>query len=430
MPNFNLSDDVFQKAAERYPTPFHLYDERGIRENCRRLKHAFAGMEGYKEYFAVKALPNPAILRILKQEGIGLDCSSMTELMLAEAVGVTGENIMFSANNMPPEEFQRARAMGAYINLDDLTHTQMLKDNGGIPDCVCLRYNPGGDFVIGTHVMGSPGEAKYGMTRGQLTEALTRLKAWGARSFGLHAFLSSNTQDPGYYPVLAKLLFETALELSDQTGVPIAFINLSGGIGIPYRPEEQPVDIIQVGEAIRRIYADTFGRASVKGVRLFTELGRFLTAPHGFLLTRAIHEKNIHKRYIGVDASACHLMRPAMYGAYHHIHVCGKRDQRADTLYDVVGALCENNDKFAVNRPLPPVEPGDLLIIHDTGAHGAAMGYNYNGRLRCAEVLHKEDGSFEMIRRAETPADYFATLDGDASYARLLSDAETGVYSV
>lgn len=422
MPNFSIPDEVFERAADTFQTPLHVYDEKGIRLACRALNEAFSWCEGFKEYFAVKALPNPAILRIMREENVGVDCSSLTELMLARASGFSGEEIMFSANEMPPEEFTYARALGAYINLDDLTHVDILEQNGGVPDCVCLRYNPGGDFLIGTHVMGNPGDAKYGMTRPQLTQALLRLKALGASSFGLHAFLSSNTQNPDYYPTLAKLLFHTAKELGAETGMRIAFVNLSGGVGIPYGPKEAPVNIKAVGEGVQEAYESVFTQNSIRGVRIFTELGRWMTGPYGFLLTRAVHEKRIYKHYIGVDASACDLLRPAMYGAYHHIHACGKRGVPETALYDIVGALCENNDKFAIDRRMPALRMGDLLVIHDTGAHGYAMGYNYNGRLRSKEVLLKEDGDLKLIRRGETPRDYFATLEVDEGFSALQAD--------
>ena len=418
MPDFSVSDTVYKTAAEEFGTPFHLYDEKGLRETARAMKKAFAWNEGFKEYFAVKALPTPGILSILKDEGIGLDCSSMTELMLAKAVGVLGKEIMFSANEMPPEEFVYAHELGAYINLDDITHIGIFKEYGIVPETVCMRFNPGGDFLIGTHVMGNPGDAKYGMTREQLVLAAKELKALGVKAFGLHAFLSSNTQNADYYPTLAKLLFEIAKEVSVESGLHLDFVNLSGGIGIPYRPEDTPIDIAAIGSAVKAAY-EAVGLA---GVKVFTELGRYMTGPHGRLVTRAVHEKNIYKNYIGVDASACDLMRPAMYGAYHHIHIVDKRDIEASHIYDIVGALCENNDKFAIDRKLPEIKLGDLLVIHDTGAHGRAMGYNYNGRMRCQEVLLKEDDSLERIRRGETPKDYFATLDGCEIYKTLEKD--------
>ena len=407
MPNYSLDDSVFEAAAARFPTPFHLYDEQGIRERARRLKDAFSWCPDFREYFAVKALPNPAILRVLAEEGCGVDCSSATELTLAEKCGFRGEKIMFSANAMPPSEYDQARALGAWINLDDLSDISLLAAHGGIPEGVCLRYNPGGDFSIGNTIMGNPGESKYGMPADQLREGLSRLKGMGAKRFGLHAFLSSNTMAPSYYPTLAGILFRLGKELSAETGMPFVFINLSGGIGIPYRPDQPEVDIGEVGANVRRVYEEECpeGNVAVK-----SELGRWMTGPCGWLVTRAVHEKKIHRDYIGVDACAVNLMRPAMYGAYHHITVCGKRDLPLDHVYDVTGCLCENNDKFAIQRALPAIDIGDLLIIHDTGAHGYSMGYNYNGRLRSAEILRTADGDFRMIRRAETADDYFATL--------------------
>ena len=410
MPNFTLSDEVFESAAEQFPTPFTLYDEQGIRERARLLNRAFAWCPSFREYFAVKALPNPAILRILKEEGCGLDCSSATELTLAGICGFSGDEVILSANAMPPEEFAQARALGATINLDDISDIDLLADNGGIPETVCVRYNPGGHFSIGNTIMGNPGEAKYGMTDAQVREALDRLSGMGVTAFGLHAFLSSNTTDESYFPELARTLFTLGRDLSSGTGLRFAFADLSGGVGIPYRPEDKPTDIMAVGDGVRKVYEEIFPDG---GVGIKTELGRWMTGPFGWLVTRAVHEKKIYRDYIGVDACAVHLMRPAMYGAYHHITVCGKRDLPADRLYDVTGSLCENNDKFAIQRQLPEIRPGDLLVIHDTGAHGTAMGYNYNGRLRGAEVLWQADHTFRLIRRAERPEDYFATLDVD-----------------
>ena len=410
MPNFSLKDEVFLQAAEQFPTPFHLYDEQQIRERARRLNRAFAWCPDFREYFAVKALPNPAVLRILKEEGCGLDCSSATELTLAKACGFAGEEIILSANAMPPEEFAQARALGAFINLDDVTDIELLRTHGGIPETVCMRYNPGGQFSIGNTIMGNPGEAKYGCTREQLRDGLRQLKELGAKAFGLHAFLSSNTTDESYYPALAKALLTLGKELAGETGLRFAFVDLSGGIGIPYRPEDREPDVAAIGEGVRRAYEEIVPEG---GVAVKTELGRWMTGPAGWLVTHAVHEKKIYRDYIGVDASAVNLMRPAMYGAYHHITVCGKRDLPADHLYDVTGSLCENNDKFAIQRALPEIAMGDLLVIHDTGAHGYSMGYNYNGRTRSAEVLRRTDGSFALIRRAETAADYFATLDMD-----------------
>ena len=419
MPNFSLNDQVFEAACSQFATPFHLYDERGIRNTARRLKQAFAWNSQFREYFAVKALPTPAILRILGDEGCGLDCASFTELRLAEACGFTGESIMFSANDVPPEEFVLARKLNALVNLDDLTHVEELRQNGGIPEMVCLRFNPGGHFRVGNAIMGDPGDAKYGMTRGQLSEALGLLKGYGAKRFGLHAFLSSNTTDPSYYPALARLLFETGRELVAETGLTLAFVNLSGGIGVPYLPDEPEADIEAIGEGVRLAYEEVLTAAGIAGVAIKTELGRYMTAPQGWLTTHITHEKRIHKHYLGLDASACDLMRPAMYGAYHHITIVGRESLPHDEKVDVTGSLCENNDKFAVDRMLPKAEIGDILVIHDTGAHGLSMGYNYNGKLRCKEVLYGADGSFTMIRRAETPKDYFATLDVDPAWARL-----------
>ncbi|MDD2649436.1 MAG: diaminopimelate decarboxylase [Eubacteriales bacterium] len=412
MPNYSLPPSVFQRACELFPTPFHLYDERGIRETARELNHAFSWCEDYEEYFAVKALPNPAILRILKEERCGLDCSSETELMLAESCGFSGRDIMFSANAMPPEEFTYATKLGGFINLDDITHVPLLEKHGGVPPCVCLRYNPGGDFKIGNAIMGNPGEAKYGMTRAQLSSALRRLKEMGVRSFGLHAFLSSNTTDEWYYPTLARLLFQTAIELYRETGVAIAFINLSGGVGIPYRPEEKKSNMISIGAGVEAVYRDCFTSQGITGVAIKTEMGRYMTAPYGWLVSHAVHSKETYKHYIALDATACNLIRPAMYGSYHEVSVVGKENAPHDTCYDIVGSLCENNDKFAIDRMLPHIDMGDIVVIHDTGAHGFSMGYNYNGRLRSSEILYTESGEFKLIRRAETPADYFATLRG------------------
>ena len=411
-----VTKEQLEKIAAQYPTPFHIYDEKGIRENARRLKAAFAWNPGYREYFAVKATPTPAILKILKEEGCGCDCSSLTELMMAEKCGVTGEGIMFSSNNTPAEEFQLADRLGAIINLDDLTLVDFLKESiGHIPEKVCCRYNPGGVFTLGEtregfQVMDNPGDAKYGMTRSQIAEAYRKLADMGAKEFGIHAFLASNTLSNDYYPALARILFQLAVDLKEETGCHITFINLSGGVGIPYRPDQPENDIAVIGEGVRKAYEEILVPAGMGDVALYTELGRYMLAPYGHLVTRATHEKHIYKEYIGVDACACNLMRPAMYGAYHHITVMGKENAPCDHKYDVVGGLCENNDKFAVDRMLPKIDMGDLLVIHDTGAHGHSMGYNDNGKLRSAELLLKEDGSVELIRRAETVEDYFATL--------------------
>ena len=408
--------DQLEAIAAQYPTPFHIYDERGIRENARRLKAAFAWNPGFREYFAVKATPTPAILKLLHEEGCGCDCSSLTELLMAERCGVTGEEIMFSSNNTPAEEYQLADQLGAVINLDDLTMVDFLERSiGHIPEKICCRYNPGGVFTLGEtregfQVMDNPGEAKYGMTRDQLAEAFRRLADKGAKEFGLHAFLASNTLSNDYYPALARTLFHLAAELKAETGVHITFINLSGGVGVPYEPDQPANDINLIGEGVRRVYEEILVPAGMGDVALYTELGRYMLAPYGHLVTRATHAKHIYKEYIGVDACACNLMRPAMYGSYHHITVMGKESAPHDHKYDVVGGLCENNDKFAIDRMLPEIAAGDLLVIHDTGAHGHAMGYNYNGKLRSAELLLREDGSVDLIRRAETLEDYFRTL--------------------
>ena len=400
----------------QYPTPFHLYDERGLRANARALYKAFAWNPGFKEYFAVKATPTPALLKLLKEEGCGADCSSLTELMLAEKCGFRGEEIMFSSNNTLAEEYQFASRLGAVINLDDLTHVEFLEQSiGQIPETVFCRYNPGGVFTLGEseegfQVMDNPGDAKYGMTRPQIAQAFRMLKAKGAKRFGIHAFLASNTISNEYYPELAAILFRLAVELKEETGCQIQYINLSGGIGIPYLPEQEANDIAVIGEGVRRKFEEILVPAGMGDVQLLSELGRFMTGPYGCLVTRVLHFKHIYKEYVGVDACAADLMRPAVYGAYHHITVAGKEDAPCVRQYDVTGSLCENCDKFAVDRMLPEIERGDLLVIHDTGAHGHAMGYNYNGKLRSAELLLREDGSVQLIRRAETPEDYFATV--------------------
>ncbi len=411
-----VTRDQLEAICKEYPTPFHLYDEAGIRTTARAVNRAFSWNPGFREYFAVKATPTPGILKILKEEGCGVDCSSLTELMMSDRCGFAGEQIMFSSNDTPAEEFELAARLGATINLDDFTHIAFLeKTIGYIPETISCRFNPGGVFQLGEseegfQVMDNPGDAKYGFTRDQLFEGFRILKAKGAKRFGLHAFLASNTISNDYYPALAGQLFQLAVELERETGADICFINLSGGVGVPYRPEQPENDIAAIGEGVRRKFEEILVPAGMGDVAIYTEMGRYMLAPHGLLATRVIHEKHTYKEYIGVDACAANLMRPAMYGAYHHITVMGKEDQPLDHKYDVVGSLCENNDKFAVDRMLPRIDIGDLLVIHDTGAHGFSMGYNYNGRLRSAELLLKQDGSVELMRRAETPDDYFATL--------------------
>lgn len=415
-----VTKEQIEEIVKTYPTPFHIYDEKGIRENARALKEAFAWNKGFKEFFAVKATPNPFLINILREYGFGCDCSSLTELMLSDAIGVEGKDIMFSSNDTPAEEFVYAAKLGATINLDDITHIDFLeKTIGKLPETISCRYNPGGLFQITTDIMDNPGDAKYGFTTEQLFEGYRILQQKGVKNFGIHAFLASNTVTNEYYPTLAKTLFEVAVKLRNETGANIRFINLSGGIGIPYRPDQEPNDIKAIGEGVRKVYEEVLVPAGMGDVDIYTELGRFMMGPYGHLIVKAIHEKHTHKEYVGVDACAVNLMRPAMYGAYHHITVLGKENEPCDHRYDITGSLCENNDKFAVDRMLPQIDMGDYLAVHDTGAHGFAMGYNYNGKLKSAELLLKEDGSVQLIRRAETPKDYFATFDCFDIYKKL-----------
>ena len=405
---------TLEKAKEitaQIPTPFHLYDEAGIRANARALKKALSWTQGFKEFFAVKATPKPYILQILHEEGCGCDCATYTELLMAEAVGITGHDVMFSSNVTPRKDMEKARDLGAYINLDDATHVDFLASMGPVPETVCLRYNPGGSFSLGNTIMDMPRDAKYGMTEDQMAGAINRLMKLGTKHFGIHAFLASNTTTNEYYPELASQLFRLAVRLRGATGADFSFINLSGGIGVDYRPEQPRCDIQAIGDGVRMRYEQIMVPAGMGNVAIYTELGRFMLAPYGHLVSTVLHQKHIYREYIGLDACAADLMRPAMYGAYHHITVLGKEDAILDHVYDVTGGLCENNDKFAIERSLPQIDVGDIVVIHDTGAHGFSMGYNYNGKLRSAEVLLKEDGSFQLIRRAETPMDYFATLD-------------------
>ncbi len=406
-----VTKEKIEEIVQKYPTPFHIYDEKGIRENAAKVKQAFAWNKGFKEFFAVKATPNPFLINILREYGCGVDCSSMTELMLSHAIGCKGEDIMFSSNDTPAEEFKYVREIGATINLDDFTHIDFLEKVAGIPETISCRFNPGGYFSIANSIMDNPGDAKYGFTKEQIIEGFKILKAKGAKRFGIHAFLASNTVTNDYYPELARILFELAVEIRDKTGCDIKFINLSGGVGIPYKPDAEPNDIIAIGEGVHKVYDEVLTANGMGDVAIYTEMGRFMLGPYGGLVTKATHEKHTYKEYIGVDACACNLMRPAMYGAYHHITVLGKENEPCDHKYDVTGSLCENNDKFAIDRMLPKIDMGDYLFIHDAGAHGYSMGYNYNGKLRSAEILLKEDGSFELIRRAETPQDYFRTFD-------------------
>lgn len=412
-----LSLDKAKEIIKDIPTPFHIYDEKGIRENAKALNKAFSWNKGYKEYFAVKATPNPYLMKILEEEGCGMDCSSYTELMLCEACGINGKNIMFSSNVTPEEDMKKAYNLGAIINLDDYTHVDFIKKVlPEVPKTICCRYNPGGVFELGgsedkVQVMDTPGDSKYGMTEEQMEKAFIELKESGAEEFGIHAFLASNTVSNEYYPELAGILFKLAVRLKKKTGVHIKFINLSGGVGVDYKPEEPKNDIAYIGEGVRKKFEQILIPEGMGDIEIYTELGRYMLAPYGALISTAIHEKHIYKDYIGLDACAANLMRPAMYGSYHHITVLGKENEVCDHKYDVTGGLCENNDKFAIDRMLPKIDIGDIIYIHDTGAHGFSMGYNYNGKLRSAEVLYKEDGSYQLIRRAETPKDYFSTFD-------------------
>ena len=408
-----VTKEKVEEIVKTYPTPFHIYDEKGIRENAKAVKEAFAWNPGFKEYFAVKATPNPFLIKILHEYGCGTDCSSMTELMLSKAMGITGEDVMFSSNDTPFEEYTYAKELGAIINLDDITHIDFCEEacGGKLPETMSCRFNPGGVFQMSNGIMDNPGDAKYGLTTEQMFEAYEILMKKGVKYFGMHAFLASNTVTNEYYPQLAGQMFKLAVELHEKTGADIRFINLSGGVGIPYKPDQTPNDIRMIGEGVRKVYEEILVPAGMGDVAIYTEMGRFMMGPYGQLVTKAIHEKHTHKEYIGLDACAVNLMRPAMYGSYHHITVLGKEEAVCDHKYDVTGSLCENNDKFAIDRMLPEIEMGDYLVIHDTGAHGYAMGYNYNGKLKSAELLLKEDGSVQLIRRAETPKDYFATLD-------------------
>ena len=406
-----LTLEKAKEIREQIPTPFYVYDEAGIRANARALKAAFSWNPGFKEFFAVKATPNPFLLKILHEEGCGCDCATYTELLLSEAVGITGHDVVFSSSVTPELDMRKARDMGVYINLDDATYVDFLASMGPVPETVCLRYNPGGSFSLGNTIMDMPRDAKYGMTEDQMAGAITRLMKLGSKHFGVHAFLASNTTTNEYYPALAGQLFRLAVRLRNATGAHISFIDLSGGIGVDYRPEQPRCDIGVIGEGVRVKYEEILTPNDMGDVAIFTELGRFMLAPYGHLISTVIHEKHIYREYVGLDACAANLMRPAMYGAYHHITVLGKEDAILDHVYDVTGGLCENNDKFAIERSLPEIQIGDIVAIHDTGAHGFSMGYNYNGKLRSAEVLLKEDGSFQLIRRAETPEDYFATFD-------------------
>ncbi len=398
------------EIIKEHPTTFHIYDEKAIRGNARKFLKAFGILEGFREFFAVKATPNPYILKILHQEGFGVDCSSLPELLMAEKVGIVGDEIMFTSNDTPANEFKKARELGAIINLDDISHIDFLEESAGIPDVVCLRYNPGPSRK-GNAIIGKPEEAKYGLTKEQVIRAYKILAKKGAKRFGLHTMLISNELNEDYFIQTAGMLFELAVEVRQKTGIKINFINLGGGIGIPYKPEDNPVSYEHIANGIKKAYDEIIAKNNLAPIKIFMECGRVITGPYGYLVTKALHLKNIYKDYVGTDASMANLMRPAMYGAYHHITVLGKENMPNDHLYDVTGSLCENNDKFAVDRKLPEIEIGDILVIHDTGAHGAAMGFNYNGKLRSAELLLRADGRVLKIRRAETVEDYFGTLE-------------------
>jgi diaminopimelate decarboxylase len=407
-----FSKEQIIEIARKYPTPFHIYDEKAIRQNARRLKAAFKGVHGFKEFFAVKALPNPFILKILKEEGFGADCSSLPELLLAEKIGIVGEEIMFSSNNTPAREFRKAKDLGAVINLDDISHIEYLERNVGLPEVICCRYNPG-NTRRGNHIIGHPEDAKYGFTTEQLFKGYGMLKAKGVKRFGLHTMIASNELDYRYFVETADMLFDLVVEISRKIGIRFEFVNLGGGVGIPYKPGDKPVSFDKFAGGVQESYVTKITRNKLHPLKIYLECGRVITGPYGYLVSTVLHLKHIYKDYIGLDACMADLMRPALYGAYHHITVLGKEKRRANHKYDVSGSLCENNDKFAVNRMLPEVEPGDILLIHDTGAHGSAMGFNYNGKLRSAELLLRENGNVVQIRRPETPNDYFATLDFD-----------------
>ncbi len=396
--------------AEQYPTPFYIYDEQAIRANARRLNAAFGWCDRFHEFFAVKATPNPYLLEILHEEGFGADCSSLTELLLCDAVGIRGEDIMFTSNDTPAKDYAKAKELGALINLDDLTHIEYLRQTIGLPEVLSFRYNPG-PLREGNAIIGTPEEAKYGFTRDQLFDGYRRLKELGVSRLGLHTMIVSNELNAEFFLQTAHMLFELATEIAATLDIRLEFLNLGGGIGIPYRPSDEPVDLEYVGSGIQKLYQQMIEPAGLHPLKIFMENGRMITGPYGYLVTQAIHKKNIYKHYIGVDACMANLMRPGMYGAYHHITVLGKEDAPHDHTYDVTGSLCENNDKFAIDRSLPAIEQGDFLVIHDSGAHGHAMGFQYNGKLRCAELLMRTDGSIQLIRRAETAGDYFATLD-------------------
>ena len=406
-----LSNEKLREIAAAYGTPFHLYDEAAIRDNARLLNQAFSWAPSFREYFAVKALPNPYIVQILAEEGCGVDCSSLTELLIAEAVGLSGDKVFFSSNDTPIDEYHQALKMGAIVNLDDITHIDFLQKKAHLPELICFRYNPGPFRKGGNEIIGYPEEAKYGLTCAQLFEAIAICRDLGIKRFALHTMIVSNELNAEYYCETAEMMFDLAAKIKKVMGVEVEFINLGGGIGIPYRPDETAVDLIALGAKIKMSYERILLPAGLDHVGLCMESGRMMTGPYGYLVATALHRKDTYKNFIGLDACMADLMRPALYGAYHHITVVGKENAPLDHVYDVTGSLCENNDKFAIDRALPQIEVGDLLVLHDTGAHGSAMGFNYNGKLRSKELLLKPDGSVQQIRRAETASDYFATLD-------------------
>jgi diaminopimelate decarboxylase len=408
--NFPLNKARLVELAEQFPTPFYVYDEAAIRANVKGLLKAFSVFPGYKEHFAVKALPNPFILKILAEEGLGADCSSYPELVLADTAGIRGEDIMFTANETPASEYQKARDLGAVINLDDFTHIEFLEKVAGIPELISCRYNPG-PLKGGNTIIGKPEEAKYGFTREQIISGLTLLRDKGAKRFALHTMVASNELNLDYHIETGRILFNLAVEIKQKTGIVLEFVNLGGGLGIPYRPEQEVVPWESLAQGLKRAYDEILIPAGLGNLGIHTEYGRPITGPYGWLVARAVHSKSIYREYIGLDASMADLMRPALYGAYHHITIPGKETAQATETYDVVGSLCENNDKFAIQRKLPKIETGDFVVIHDAGAHGRAMGFNYNGKLRCGELLLRSDGSVLQIRRPETVEDYFATLD-------------------
>jgi diaminopimelate decarboxylase len=408
--NIPFSKEEIENIIENYPTPFHIYDEKAIRENARRFKKAFEWNDGFKEYFAVKATPNPYLVKILRDEGFGADCSSEAELELVKRVGMSGEEIILTSNDTPASEFLAAKELGAIINLDDISHIEYLEKNVGLPETVCMRYNPG-DLKQGNLIIGHPEEAKYGFTHEQIIEGYRILKSKGVKQFGVHTMVASNELDPDYFIETAELLFNLIVEVNEKAGVKISFANLGGGVGIPYKPGEKSVDLEYVSAGIKKLYEEKIEKNGLAPLKIFFELGRAITGPYGYLVSKVLHIKKTYKQFAGLDASMVNLMRPGMYGAYHHITVLGKENESHNQKYDVTGSLCENNDKFAIDRMLPEVEPGDLVVIHDAGAHGHAMGFNYNGKLKSAELLLRENGEVKQIRRAETMEDYFATLD-------------------